>query len=507
MAQASHGDGASKRAGDCFEQRTTSATRVKRTETTDLSGPWDVLVLGGGNAGLCAAIAARQNGASVLVLECAPRDFRGGNSRHTRNLRTLHERADEILTGPYLEDEFWDDLWRVTGGKTDEALARLTIRSSADFSEWMPRHGVRFQPPLSGTLHLGRTNAFFLGGGKALVNAYYRAAEALGAKVAYGAEVMDLDICDGEFSAAVVSFRGAIQRVQARAVVAASGGFEANIPWLKESWGEAAENFIVRGTPYNLGRVLRALLNRGVKQVGDARQCHAVAVDGRAPKFDGGIVTRVDCVPFGIVVNQNGERFYDEGEDFWPKRYAIWGRLIAQQAGQIGHVIIDSKPLGRFMPTVFPPVVAGSIRELAVALRLDPQAVEATVKSFNAAVRPGAFDPAILDDCRTQGLQPPKSHWAVTIDRPPFHGYSLRPGITFTYLGVGVDDRARILMADGGPSANLFAAGEIMAGNILGQGYLAGLGMTIGTVFGRIAGREAAMLAARRSIAARKVAS
>ena len=161
MAQASHGDGASKRAGDCFEQRTTSATRVKRTETTDLSGPWDVLVLGGGNAGLCAAIAARQNGASVLVLECAPRDFRGGNSRHTRNLRTLHERADGILTGPYLEDEFWDDLWRVTGGKTDEALARLTIRSSADFSEWMPRHGVRFQPPLGGTLHLGRTNAFF----------------------------------------------------------------------------------------------------------------------------------------------------------------------------------------------------------------------------------------------------------------------------------------------------------------------------------------------------------
>ncbi len=479
MAQASHGDGASKRAGDCFERRTTSATRVKRSETTDLSGPWDVLVLGGGNAGLCAAIAARQNGASVLVLECAPRDFRGGNSRHTRNLRTVHERADGILTGPYLEDEFWDDLWRVTGGKTNEALARLTIRSSADFSEWMPRHGVRFQPPLGGTLHLGRTNAFFLGGGKALVNAYYRAAEALGAKVAYGAEVMDLDIHDGVFSAAVVSFRGAIQRVQARVVVAASGGFEANIPWLKESWGEAAENFIVRGTPYNQGRVLRALLNRGAKQVGDARQCHAVAVDGRAPKFDGGIVTRVDCVPFGIVVNQNGERFYDEGEDFWPKRYAIWGRLVAQQPGQIGHVIIDSKPLGRFMPTVFPPVVAGSIRELAVALRLDPQAVEATVKS----------------------------HWAVTIDRPPFHGYSLRPGITFTYLGVGVDDRARILMADGGPSANLFAAGEIMAGNILGQGYLAGLGMTIGTVFGRIAGREAAMLAARRSIAARKVAS
>jgi len=253
--------------------------------------------------------------------------------------------------------------------------------------------------------------------------------------------------------------------------------------------------------------VLRALLNRGAKQVGDPRQCHAVAVDARAPKFDGGIVTRVDAVPFGIVVNQKGERFYDEGEDFWPKRYAIWGRLIAEQPGQIGHAIIDSKPLGRFMPTVFPPVVAGSIRELAVALGLNPDSVEGTVKKFNASVRPGKFDPSSLDDCRTEGLTPPKSHWAVALDRPPFYAYSLRPGITFTYLGVGVDERARVLMADGSPSANLFAAGEIMAGNIFGQGYLAGFGMTIGTVFGRIAGREAAMLAARRPVAVSEVAS
>ncbi len=475
---------------------------MKRSQASELSAVWDVLVLGGGNAGLCAAITARQNGASVLILDCAPRDFRGGNSRHTRNLRYAHPRADGIMSGPYLEDEFWEDLHRVTAGKTDEALARLTIRSSTDLGEWMPRYGVRFQPPLGGTLHLGRTNAFFLGGGKALVNAYYRAAEALGAKIAYESEVVDLEMRGGEFSAAVVAVRGASHHVKARAVVAASGGFEANIPWLKESWGEVAESFIIRGTPYNQGRVLRALLDRGAKQVGDARQCHAVAVDGRAPKFDGGIVTRVDCVPFGIVVNQDGARFYDEGEDFWPKRYAIWGRLVAQQPGQIAHAIIDSKPVGYFMPTVFPPIEAGSIRALATAMGLEPDALEGTVKAFNASVRPGTFDPAALDDCRTEGLEPPKSHWAVAIDRPPFRGYPLRPGITFTYLGVSVDDRARILMSDGAPSANLFAAGEIMAGNILGQGYLAGFGMTIGTVFGRIAGREAAMVAARRSIAA-----
>jgi len=473
---------------------------MKHSDATGFSGPWDVLVLGGGNAGLCAAITAREAGASVLILECAPTDFRGGNSRHTRNLRYAHPNADGIMTGPYLEDEFWEDLRRVTTGNTDETLAQLTIRDSADCGEWMRRHGVRFQPPLGGTLHLGRTNAFFLGGGKALVNAYYRAVERLGAKVTYDAEVQELEIRDGEFSAAVVAWRGVTQRVKARAVVAASGGFEANIPWLKESWGEVADNFIIRGTPYNTGRVLRVLLDRGAKQVGDPRQCHAVAVDGRSPKFDGGIVTRVDAVPFGIVVNRHGQRFYDEGEDFWPKRYAIWGRLVAQQPGQIGHVIIDSKPLGRFMPTVFPPTVAGSIGELAVALGLDGVAVEETVKKFNASARPGTFDPLSLDDCRTEGLTPPKSHWAVPIDRPPFHGYSLRPGITFTYLGVGVDEQARILMAKGAPSINMFAAGEIMAGNILGQGYMAGFGMTIGTVFGRIAGREAAKLARRRPV-------
>jgi tricarballylate dehydrogenase len=258
-----------------------------------------------------------------------------------------------------------------------------------------------------------------------------------------------------------------------------------------------ADNFVVRGTPYNKGRVLRALLDAGMKQVGDAKQCHAVAVDGRAPKFDGGIVTRVDAVPFGIVVNQRAARFYDEGEDFWPKRYAIWGRLVAQQPGQIAYVIIDSKPVGKFMPTVFPPVVAASIGELAQRLGLDGGALQATVATFNQAVRPGRFDPAGLDDCTTAGLDPPKTHWALPLDRPPFYGYSLRPGITFTYLGVQVDEDARVLLDSGARTENVYAAGEIMAGNILGQGYLAGFGMTIGTVFGRIAGRKAAAHAAR----------
>jgi len=273
----------------------------------------------------------------------------------------------------------------------------------------------------------------------------------------------------------------------------ASGGFQANLEWLKEYWGEAADNFLVRGTPYAMGRVLRSLLDQGVAAVGDPAQCHAVAIDARAPKFDGGIVTRLDCIPFSIVVDRNAERFYDEGQDVWPKRYAIWGRLVAQRPRQIAYAIFDSKAERLFMPSLFRAIRADTIAELGRALDLDVGRLEATVRTFNAAVAPGTFDSRTLDDCHTVGLTPPKSHWARAVDTAPFFAYPLRPGITFTYLGVRVDEHARVIMHDGTPSANLFAAGEIMSGNILGQGYLAGFGMAMGSVFGRIAGERAAI--------------
>jgi tricarballylate dehydrogenase len=234
------------------------------------------------------------------------------------------------------------------------------------------------------------------------------------------------------------------------------------------------------------------MLDAGAAPIGDAHECHAVAVDGRAPRFDGGIVTRLDCVPLGIAVNRSAERFYDEGEDFWPKRYAIWGKLIARQPGQIAYSIVDAKVRDAFMPSVFPPFEAQSIRELAAKLSLPAERLEATVDTFNRAVRIGSFDATVLDDCRTEGLAPAKSHWAQRIDRPPFAGYPLKAGITFTYLGVRVDAAARVLAADGTSFANIYAAGEIMAGNVLRKGYVAGIGMTIGAVFGRIAGESAA---------------
>jgi tricarballylate dehydrogenase len=456
----------------------------------------DVLVIGGGNAALCAALMAREAGASVMLLESAPKEWRGGNSIHTRNLRCMHDAPQDVLQDAYPEEEFWQDLLKVTGGITNEHLARLTIRASSTCRPWMHKHGVRFQPSLSGTLSLSRTNAFFMGGGKALVNAYYRSAEKLGVQFRYESPVDRLEIVDGQFKAAYV--KG--ERIAAKACVLAAGGFESNREWLREAWGQnergewPADNFLIRGTRYNQGVLIKDMMAHGADMIGDPSQSHCVAIDARAPEYDGGICTRIDCVSLGVVVNRDGQRFYDEGEDFWPKRYAIWGRLVAQQPGQIGYSIIDSKAIGRFMPPIFPGVKADSLPELARKLGLDEAAFMQTLNAYNSACRVGTFDHTALDDCHTEGIAPAKTHWARPLDTGPYYGYAVRPGITFTYLGLKVNDRAAVHFG-GQPSDNLYVAGEMMAGNVLGKGYTAGVGMSIGTAFGRIAGTEAARAA------------
>jgi tricarballylate dehydrogenase len=461
----------------------------------------DVLVIGGGNAALCAALMAREAGASVLLLEASPREWRGGNSQHTRNLRCMHDAPQDVLIDAYPEEEFFQDLLKVTKGVTNEHLARLVIRESSTCRGWMRKHGVNFQPSLSGTLHLSRTNAFFMGGGKALVNAYYRSAENLGVQIRYDAPVDRLELQDGRFVAAFVHG----ERVEAKACVLAAGGFESNREWLREAWGQneagewPADNFLIRGTRFNQGVLIRHMMDAGADIIGDPSQSHCVAIDARAPLYDGGICTRVDCVSLGVMLNKHGVRFYDEGEDFWPKRYAIWGRLVAQQPAQIGFCIIDSKAIGRFMPPVFPGVQANTLPELAARMGLPEPAFMQTISDFNAACRVGHFDHTVLDDCHTEDLAPPKTHWARPIDTAPFYGYALRPGITFTYLGLKTNDRAAVHFG-GVASDNLFVAGEMMAGNVLGQGYTAGVGMSIGTAFGRIAGTQAAR-AARKEVA------
>jgi tricarballylate dehydrogenase len=446
--------------------------------------PYDVVVAGGGNAALCAAIEARRRGATVLLLERTAREWRGGNSKYTRNVRCAGD--------AYSEDEFLADLVEVTGRELDPELARLTIERSRELPAWLGAQGVRWQPALRGTLQLARTNHFFLGGGKALVNVEHEAARRLGVEVRYGSTVVELRLAGGRCDGVVVETRGQRRTVPAGAVVVASGGYEANLDWLVEHWGEGARNYRVRGSRWNDGLLLRHLLDAGALARGNPRGFHAIAVDGRSPEFDGGIVTRVDSVPLGIVVNRDGARFADEGADLWPKRYASWGRLIATQPRQVAWSIFDSRAAGRFIPAVYPPFQAETIAGLADALGLDAAALTRTVAEYNASVRPGEHDPGRLDGCATEGLDPPKSHWALPLDAPPYGGYPLRVGVTFTYLGVGVDRDARVLREGGGAFENVYAAGEVMAGSILREGYLAGFGMTIGAVFGRLAGAGAA---------------
>ena len=460
-----------------------------------LRSDWDVVVIGGGNAALVSALSARDAGARVLMVERAPTAFRGGNSRHTRNVRCVHNAADEYNTGAYVFDELWKDLCGVGKGPSNERLAEFTVRQSEFAPQWMADHGVRWQRPLSGTLHLGRTNRFFLGGGKALVNAYYRRAATAGIEIIYDSTVERLEFDGDRCTELIVRNDGKEYRLRPPAVVCASGGFEANIDWLRRYWGDAALNYHIRGPVYNDGTVLAQLFEAGAESAGEERGFHAIAVDARSPKFDGGIATRLDTIPYGIAVNRDGHRFYDEGEDIWPKRYAVWGGNIARQPDQIAYSFWDSKVRGLFLPPMYGVYRGDSVGEVAAQMGVDPPTVTATIEAYNAAVdRSGttAFDPAVLDGLGTRGLDPPKSNWAQPIDTPPYFGIAMRPGITFTYMGVAVTEESRIRRVDGSLLANVFAAGEIMSGNILSTGYLAGFGMTIGTVWGRIAGTEAA---------------
>ena len=411
----------------------------------------------------------------------------------------MHDAPQDVLIDAYPEEEFWQDLLKVTGGQTDERLARLVIRESARCRDWMRRHGVHFQPSLSGTLHLRRTNAFFMGGGKALVNAYYRSAEALGVRVRYDAPVDRLETGGRPLRRCARRRASASRRAPASSRAAASSRTASGCATRGAATTAASgppTTSPIRGTRYNMGVVLRDLIARGADAVGDPTQSHCVAIDARAPLYDGGICTRVDCVSLGIMVNRDAQRFYDEGEDFWPKRYAIWGRLVALQPGQIGYSIIDAKAMGRFMPPVFPgregadPArssrASSALREAAV--REDGGRLQRGVPRRHASTMRCSTTAAPRDSRRP---------------RPIGRGRSTRRRSTATRSSRAsrsrtsackVDERAAVHFG-GRPSANLFAAGEMMAGNVLGKGYTAGVGMTIGTVFGRVAGASAAAAA------------
>jgi tricarballylate dehydrogenase len=384
-------------------------------------------------AALCAAISARRAGARVTLAEAAPLHARGGNTRHSRNLRIRHDAPSPLFPGTYVRKEFRADLDKAAKGDGDPRLTDLLIEHSATLPAWLAEQGVVFQTE---GIPLSRRTAFFLGGGMAALNALYATAERLGVRVILGHPIRSLPL----------------DALPADAVVVCSGGHQADL----------RHGHINRGTPYATGDLLRALLDQGVSAVGREGAAHLVAVDARSPVHDGGIVTRVDGFWLGMVVNAAGQRVLDEPSTTDQTRYSTWGRLVADQPGGMATLVLDADGKTAAPPSIFPPITAPRLEDLAALLKID----------------------------RTNLARSARDCGRVT--RPPFFAYPIRPGVTFTCLGVKVDEKARVVMTNGASRPDLFAAGMIMAPNVLGTGYLAGGGLTIGAVFGRLAGEGAA---------------
>ncbi len=484
---------------------------------------YDVVVVGSGNAGFCAAQAAREHVARVLILEKAPREWAGGNSYFTAGAtRTTFSSLDDLrpilddLTDvqatqvdlpPYTPDQFMADMVRVTEGRCDRDLAAILVHDIADTVRWMHAKGIRWKLMYERqSFTVGGVSRFFgnlplgtVGEGKGLIAQHTQAARARGIAIHYDSPVVGLTR-DARGAVTGVMVAGPEGRIEigARAVVLASGGFEADpqrrAAYLGPNWDVAK----VRGTPYNTGEVLQLALDGGAQPYGHWSGCHAIQWDaGAPPSGDREIAHRFSkqSYPIGIVVNRDAVRFLDEGADFRNYTYAKYGAEILKQPGAIAYQLFDAKtaPLLRQDEYTAPGVSrheAETVRALATQLGLNPDTLEQTVTAFNAAIQPGDFNPAIKDGVRTVGIAPPKSNWALPLDTPPYLAFAVTCGITFTFGGVKIDRGARVLDRADRPIPGLYAAGELVGG-LFSSNYPGGSGLASGAVFGRRAGTSA----------------
>jgi tricarballylate dehydrogenase len=492
-----------------------------------MSQRYDVVVVGAGNAAFSAAHAAAERERSVLMLEKAPREWAGGNSYFTAGaIRTTYgglddlrpvlddlsdEQATKTELSPYTSEDFMADMERVTQGRCDRELTRLMVDEAADTVRWLHEKGLRFRLMYDrqsyevngkrrfwGGLVLGT-----IGGGKGLIQQHTDAAEKTGIELRYDFPVVGL-LQDDDGAVTGVACKGPSGReeIKAEAVVLASGGFESDprmrAAYLGPQWDVAK----VRGTPYNTGEVLHAALEVGAQPYGNWSGCHSIAWDAGAPPTGDRELTNLfskQSYPLGIVVNGDVRRFIDEGADFRNYTYAKYGAEILRQPGALAYQIFDAKtePLLRQDEYNAPGVSryeASTLRELGEHLGLNLDELRRTVEEFNASVMPGKFDPSIKDGKRTEGIEPPKSNWAQPIDTPPFLGFAVTCGITFTFGGLRVDTDARTLDGAGQPINGLCAAGELVGG-LFYHNYPGGSGLMAGSVFGRRAGYAAAAMA------------
>ena len=484
----------------------------------------DVVVVGAGNAAFCAALAARERGASVLVLERAPKEESGGNTRFTAgafrvaydgvaDLRALMPDLSEAEIansdfGSYPEERYFDDMGRLTDYRCDPDLAEILIRRSKATLLWMRDKGVRFHPmfgrqafKVDGKLKFwGGLAVEAWGGGPGLSEALFGAAERDGIDVRTGARATALIHDDDGVHGVRARIAGRTTEIRARAVVLACGGFEANPEWRTRYLGPGWDLAKVRGTRFNTGDGIRMALEIGAAAAGNWSGCHAVGWERNAPEFGDlaiGDLFQKHSYPLGIMVNALGQRFLDEGADLRNYTYAKYGRIILEQPGQFAWQVFDAKaiPLLRdeYRIKQVTKVSADTLEDLAARLDgVDGAAALETIRAYNAAVRGDvAFDPSVKDGRCTEGLAVPKSNWANAIDEPPFEAYAVTCGITFTFGGLRIDRQARVMDSDLVPIPGLYAAGELVGG-LFYTNYPGGAGLMAGAVFGKIAGTSAA---------------
>jgi tricarballylate dehydrogenase len=490
----------------------------------------DVVVVGAGNAAMCAALAANEAGADVVVLERAPEQERGGNSSFTAGaMRVVYESVDDLLAlmpdlpdtdvagtdfGTYPARQFFDDMGRVTDYRADPDLVEVLVTESHAALRWMQRKGVRFAPAYSrqafkrdGRFRFwGGLTVEVVGGGPGLIEVEHKAASKAGVRICYGAQATSLLHDQGRIRGVKVRAGGTSSVVRAGAVVLACGGFQADPAWRARYLGRDWDLAKVRGTRFNTGDGIRMALEAGAAPAGHWSGCHAVAWDFNAPEF--GTLSVGDgfqkhSYPFGVLVNRYGRRFLDEGADFRNYTYAKYGRVILEQPGQFAWQIFDEKVShllrDEYRIRQVTKVQADNLRLLAERMGdVDVPAFVDELGCYNDAVKTDVpFDPTVLDGRGTVGLAVPKSNWANLIDEPPFVAYKVTCGITFTFGGLRITPDAAVVDHEGTPIGGLFAAGECVGG-LFYHNYPGGTGLTAGSVFGRRAGSAAARAGTER---------
>lgn len=485
---------------------------------------YDVIVIGGGNAALCAALSAREQGASVLVLERAPEAQRGGNTAFTGGgFRMVHHGVETVKSvvpdlsegeirdtdfGEYTVEAYLDDLGRVTQYYCDPDLAETLVRASTETVQWLHGRGVRFVPRFGryAFKHEGKFKFFggtvveAAGGGRGLVEAEYRAAHKHGIDIRYGAQAIALVRGRVGIEGVRIREQGVEETMHARAVVLASGGFEANREWRTRYLGPGWDMAKVRGTRYNTGDGIRMALDLGAQAYGQWSGCHSVSWERYAPDFgdlDSRSALSRNGYPFSIMVNAEGRRFVDEGADFRNYTYAKYGRIVLAQPGSYAWHVFDSQVEHllheEYKSRGATKVQANTLEELVARMEdVHPAQFLKTVSEYNAAIqREVPFDPNVKDGRSTRGLEIEKSNWANPLEKPPFTAYSVTCGITFTFGGLKIDAGCRVLDIADAPLPGLYAAGELVGG-LFYYNYPGSSGLMAGSVFGRIAGREAA---------------